>query len=156
MGDRLLMSSGDNRGGAVLQFAAGAPTVIWENKNLRAQFTPPIVLGGFIYGIDGNAGTRATLRCLDPASGEVKWTGPVTGTGGLIAAKGRLIALSDKGELALHDVSPAGSKVHARAQILTGKCWTNPALSDGRLYARNAKGTLVCLDIAKGSASSKK
>ena len=44
----------------------------------------------------------------------------------------------------------------ARAQILTGKCWTNPALSGGRLYARNAKGTLVCVELATGNAASPK
>ena len=37
-------------------------------------------------------------------------------------------------------------KALSRVQILGGKCWTNPALSGGRLYARNAKGTLVCYD----------
>jgi outer membrane protein assembly factor BamB len=150
LGDRLLLSSGDNRGAALLQLTGGPPTVLWENKNLRAQFTPPVILGGFIYGLDGNAGEHATLRCIDPANGNVKWTGPVVGTGGLLAANGRLVVLSDKGELALYDASPAGFKALARAQILGGKCWTNPALSGGRLYARNAKGTLVCYELAAG------
>jgi outer membrane protein assembly factor BamB len=150
LGERLLLSSGDNRGAALLQLTGDAPTVLWENKNLRAQFTPPVVLGEHIYGLDGNAGERATLRCIDTASGEVKWTGPVVGTGGILAANGRLVVLSDRGELALYDVSPAGFKELARAQILGGKCWTNPALSGGRIYARNAKGTLVCYDLAAG------
>ena len=109
-----------------------------------------MVLGGYIYGLDGNADERATLRCIDPANGEVKWTGPVVGTGGILAANGRLVVLSDKGELSLYDASPAGFKVLSRVQILGGKCWTNPALSGGRLYARNAKGTLVCYDLAAG------
>jgi outer membrane protein assembly factor BamB len=150
LGDRMLISSGDNRGGALLQLTGGAPGVLWENKNLRAQFTPPVVLGGFIYGLDGNAGENATLRCIDPAGGGVKWTGPVVGTGGILAANGRLVVLSDKGELLLVDASPAGFKVLSRVQILGGKCWTNPALSNGRLYARNAKGTLVCYDLTVG------
>ncbi len=153
VGDTLLLSSGDNRGAAALRLATGAPTMLWENKNLRAQFTPPVVLGGFIYGFDGNAGERATLRCLDLATGEVKWTGPVVGTGGILAAGGRLLVLSDKGELILCDASPAGYKPLASSQILDGKCWTNPALNAGKLYARNAKGTLVCLELAPGKAA---
>lgn len=148
IGDKLLLSSGDNRGGAVLQLTDAAPKVLWENKNLRAQFTPPVVLGGYIYGLDGNAGERATLRCLDLATGDVKWTGPVVGTGGILAARNRLLVLSDAGELLLADASPAGFKPLARAQILTGKCWTNPALNAGRLYARNTPGTLVCLELS--------
>lgn len=154
-GDTLLLSSGDNRGGAALQLTGAAPAVRWENKNLRAQFTPPIVLGGFIYGFDGNAGERATLRCLDLATGEVKWTGPAVGTGGILAAGNHLLVLSDKGELLLCDASPAGFKPLARAQILDGKCWTNPALNAGRLYARNARGRLVCLELAPARESPK-
>ena len=148
VGDTLLLSSGDNRGGTALQLTAGVPVVRWENKNLRAQFTPPVVLGGYIYGLDGNAGDHAMLRCLDLATGEVKWTGPAVGTGGLLAAQNRLLVLSDKGELILCEATPVGFKPLARAQILTGKCWTNPALNAGKLYARNTPGTLVCLDLA--------
>lgn len=150
IGDTMLISSGDNRGGTALQITGAAPEVRWENKHLRAQFTPPVVLGGFIYGLDGNAGEKATLRCLELATGEVKWTGPAVGTGGIIAASNRLLVLSDKGELILCDATPAGFKPLAQAQILSGKCWTNPALNAGRLYARNAPGTLVCLDLGPG------
>ncbi len=155
VGDTLLLSSGDNRGGAALQLTGAAPTVRWENKNLRAQFTPPVVLGGFIYGLDGNAGERATLRCLDLATGEVKWTGPAVGTGGILAASQRLLVLSDQGELLLCDAAPTRFKLLARAQILDRKCWTNPALNAGRLYARNARGTLVCLELVPAKESPK-
>jgi hypothetical protein len=30
---------------------------------------------------------------------------------------------------------------------LTGKCWTVPVLANGRIYARNAAGQLVCVDV---------
>ena len=40
----------------------------------------------------------------------------------------------------------------ARAQVLGGKCWTTPVLAHGRIYCRNAKGTVVCLDV-RGSES---
>jgi outer membrane protein assembly factor BamB len=35
----------------------------------------------------------------------------------------------------------------ARYQVIGGKCWTAPVLAQGRLYVRNAKGELVCLDL---------
>jgi outer membrane protein assembly factor BamB len=43
IGERLLLSSGDDRGVATLELAGGAPTVLRENKNLRTQFTLPVV-----------------------------------------------------------------------------------------------------------------
>ena len=36
----------------------------------------------------------------------------------------------------------------ASAEILTGKCWTYPVLANGRIYARNAAGQLVCVDVS--------
>ena len=33
------------------------------------------------------------------------------------------------------------------AQVLGGKCWTVPVLANGRIYCRNAQGTLICLDV---------
>ena len=36
----------------------------------------------------------------------------------------------------------------AEANILSGRCWTAPVLAQGRLYARNAAGDVVCLNLA--------
>jgi len=58
-----------------------------------------------------------------------------------------LLVLSEKGELVLADASPDGFKPVARAQVLGGVCWTPPALANGLLYVRNAKGDLICLDL---------
>jgi outer membrane protein assembly factor BamB len=45
--------------------------------------------------------------------------------------------------------TPSGFKPISQAQVLGGKCWTTPVLSNGRIYCRNAKGDLVCLDVSK-------
>ncbi|MCH9023190.1 MAG: alcohol dehydrogenase, partial [Planctomycetes bacterium] len=37
----------------------------------------------------------------------------------------------------------------SRAPILKGKCWTPPVLAQKRLFARNAAGDLVCIDMRK-------
>ena len=66
-----------------------------------------------------------------------------------MAADGKLIVMGDKGELVVAKPSPAGFKPIARAQVLGGKCWTTPVLANGRIYCRNAKGDLVCLDVKK-------
>lgn len=42
----------------------------------------------------------------------------------------------------------SGFKALARAQILPrGKCWTVPVLANGKIYARNAKGDVVCVEV---------
>ena len=45
------------------------------------------------------------------------------------------------------EASPTSFTPISRAQVLGGKCWTVPTLANGRIYCRNAKGDLVCLDV---------
>jgi hypothetical protein len=65
--------------------------------------------------------------------------------GGFMIADGKLIILSEKGELVIAEASPAGFKGLSRAQVLGGKCWTTPVLSHGKIYCRNSFGDLVCV-----------
>ncbi|MBN8245830.1 MAG: hypothetical protein J0L84_00140 [Verrucomicrobia bacterium] len=69
------------------------------------------------------------------------------GFSSMVVADQRLIASSDKGELSVVRASPDRYELLARCQPLGGKCWTAPALAGGRLYLRNARGDLVCLDL---------
>jgi outer membrane protein assembly factor BamB len=78
----------------------------------------------------------------------VQWAQKGVGLGSLMAADQKLIVLSDRGELVVAEASPQSFKTLARAQVLGGKCWTQPVLSNGRIYCRNAQGTLVCLDVS--------
>jgi len=67
-----------------------------------------------------------------------------------MSADGRMIIMSDKGELVIAQATPNQFKPIARAQILPKtKSWTTPTLSNGRIYARNAKGDVVCVDVSE-------
>ena len=90
---------------------------------------------------------ESELRCLAFDTGEVKWKYPQFGKGSLMLADGKLIGLGEKGELIIAEATPSAFKPIARAQVLTGKCWTMPVLSNGHIYCRNARGDTVCLDV---------
>jgi outer membrane protein assembly factor BamB len=148
--DKAFISSLD-QGGALLQLGAGAPTVIWQSKQMKNHFNSCVLVDGYLYGVDGNSDQPADIafRCLDFQTGEVKWSHKGFGLGALKVADGKLIILGDKGELVVAKPSPAGFQPLARAQVLGGKCWTTPVLANGKIYCRNAKGDLVCLDVKK-------
>ncbi len=148
-GDKVFISSGYNHGGSLLQIQDGKATVLWENKNMRNQFNSSVLLDGFLYGFDGNTGPKADLKCVEFATGNVKWNQEKLGAGALMAADGKLIVLTDKGELIIAEASPAAFKPISRAQVTGGKNWTVPVLSHSKIYCRNAKGDLVCLDLKK-------
>ena len=67
--------------------------------------------------------------------------------GSLIVADNRIVALGQRGELAIAPVSQKGFSASAREQVIGGRCWTSPVLANGKLYVRNARGDLVCLDL---------
>lgn len=143
-GSEIYLTSGYNFGCGLFRLNAGQLVKVWQNKNMRSQLSGPVVINGFIYGIDD-----AQLVCLDWKTGDKKWSEPSVGKGTLMAADGKLIVLSEKGKLMVADASPEKFAPIASAQILDGRCWTMPTLANGKIYARNAKGTLVCVDVAQ-------
>lgn len=146
VGDRIFISSGYGSGCALIEISGGKAVEKWRNKNLKAHINSPVFSKGFVYGIDDQASNRAPLVCLDFASGQVKWTQRGLG-GALIAADGKLIILSEAGELVIAEESPTGFRALSRAQVLPKRCWVQPTLADGRVFCRNNEGQMVCVDV---------
>jgi outer membrane protein assembly factor BamB len=145
-GDELFMSSGLGTGAALFQIQGDKLVRIWSHKKMQNWLSTSVLWRGHIYGVD--AGDGGALKCLDFQTGAVKWAHEGLGAGSVTLAGGKLIALSDKGRLMIAKASPAGYTELAAAQILEGKCWTPPVLANGRIYARNADGDLVCIDVS--------
>ena len=147
--DRLFISSGYNRGSAVLELSSETPAIVWETKEFQNQWSSSVLEDGFVYGVDGNDTGDRTLKCLEFETGKIHWTFDGLGSASIMAANHRLIVLSDQGELVIAPASPVAFHPTARAKVLEGKCWTVPVLSNGLIYCRNASGELVCLDVRK-------
>jgi outer membrane protein assembly factor BamB len=145
-GDKLFVCSGLGTGAALFRMESERLVEIWSHKNLQNWLSSSVLWKGYIYGVD--TGKAKGVTCLDLQTGEVKWSGPDVGVGSMTLADGKLIVLSDKGMLTIAEAVPTGYKELASAQILEGKCWTVPVLANGRIYARNAQGDLVCLDVS--------
>jgi len=147
--DKLFISTMD-RGCTLLKIGATEPTVVWQTNSMDNHFNGCIFLDGYFYGMTGNTDRpEKDFRCVD-LKGEVKWKYQGLGLGSVTAADGKLIVLSERGELLVAGANPESFKPLARAQVLGGKCWTVPVLANGRIYCRNAQGTLICLDVRGG------
>ncbi|MDH7598468.1 MAG: PQQ-like beta-propeller repeat protein [Sedimentisphaerales bacterium] len=145
----LFVSSGYNKGCALLRIEADHPEAIWTSRAMCNHINSSILWNGYIYGFDGQVGggDSGKLRCIEAASGRLMWSAGGMGVGSLILADGKLVILSENGRLVIADARPDGFKELASAQILEGKCWTSPVLANGLLYARNAEGQIVCVDL---------
>jgi outer membrane protein assembly factor BamB len=145
--DKILLTSGYNAGCVLFEVRGGKIRELWRNKNLRSHVNSPVAVGGYVYGSDGNVG-GGNLVCLDLASGERKWDEKSVKGGSLITADGKLIVLSEKGELVVCDASPTGFHAISRAQVLDKRCWVQPTLDAGKLFVKNNFGDLECLSMS--------
>src|SRR6267143_2999909 len=110
------LGAGYNYGAALLQFSTRPPRVMWQNKNMRTHVSSCVLWNGHIYGFDEDE-----LKCLDFATGKVKWSEKGYGKGTLMLADGKLILYSENGKLGVAQASPDRFKQLASAQVLGGK-----------------------------------
>lgn len=143
-GQDIFVSSGYGTGCALLRLTASSPRKIWQNKNLRAQFNSPVLIGGHLYGIDDNA-RRFTLKCVEWATGREKWRGD--NISALMASDGKLICQGETGKLYLVAADSTRYRKLAETRVFREPSWTTPVLANGRIYCRGAAGTVVCLDV---------
>ena len=113
------------RAAGLFKLGAGEPEELWKTKKLRTQLNAAVLFKGHLYGVDGDTTQKASLKCLDFATGEEKWAQPGFGSGGVIVADGKLIAFSGTGELMVAPATPTGFKpdgarAGARRQVLDG------------------------------------
>jgi len=170
VGDRVLVPSAlDAAGipsGALLKIGATGPSVIWRTPDLfvAAYWITPIVVGKSVYvmyfgsSCCHQASNATSLRCLDLATGAVRWEesfGPMRNTKNLnlTAADGTLIVLEDRGTLYTAEATPAGYREIARCDVLQGAkaerlFFAPPVLCNGRIYCRNL-GEVICIDARK-------
>jgi len=148
-GDRMFLSTGYGKGGAMFRLGEGEPEQLWKTKGLRTQMNPAVLWKGHLYGVDGDTTEKASLKCIEFATGDEKWSRAGFGSGGVIIAGDRLVALGGTGELMVALATPAEFKPVAQGQVLGGKTWTAPVLANGRIYCRNSRGDLVALDVRR-------
>ena len=145
--DQMFLSSAYGFGCALFGLSAGGAAEVWRNKAMENHFNSCVLLAGHLYGVSGTTADKCLLKCLSWKTGETKWVQKGIGLGSVIAAGDQLVVLSDRGELIFAKASAEGFAPSYRTQILGGKCWTPPAISDGHLYARNARGDVVAVKL---------
>jgi outer membrane protein assembly factor BamB len=121
----------------------------WQNAELTGYFCTPVVCGkDHVYMITSTLLPQptSTLRCIEVKTGKEAWQRSGVGvfSAGLVrVADDRVLVLDDKGVLRLLEHDPKGYRELATAQAC-GASFVTPALADGCLYVRDARG-VACL-----------
>ena len=135
------------------------PKVVWtdrgrRDRSLETHWNTPVLNDGFLYASSGRHTQGSELRCVELATGSVKWSIGGFGRASMTYVDGHLVVLDEMGQLLLIKASPerfervtswepAPNEGIARLRY---PCWAAPVISDGRLFIRT-KDRLVCFKL---------
>lgn len=127
-----------------------AAELLWQQRNkLMNHWSTPVVKDGFLYGMFSfKKYGEGPLKCVELETGETAWSEDGYGPGNCIVVGDTVVALSDAGEVVLVEATPDAYRELARAEVLSGKCWSSPAFADGQVYVRSTREG-VRLDLTK-------
>ncbi len=150
-GDYVLIASGYGKGCALLEvtrssdgnFQVGA---VYEHNRLRPYFASAVRFGEHIYGFD-----QTDLVCMNVRTGSITWREKGIRSfkkGSIIGVEGHLLLFGESGSLTLIEAAPTEYRERATCRVSQTRCWTPPALADGRLYIRD-DAQIMCFDLRK-------
>ena len=147
--NRILCASVD-RGCTMLQLSNGGrkAEVVWEIPVLDNMIGALVKVGGYIYG--SSSGQKEKFwYCVDWETGEIKYKEPRLSVGVTIAADNQLYCYTDKGEMALVDVTSEKFEIVSKFMIEKGtdQHWAHPVIYKGVLYIRHGD-TLMAYKIS--------
>jgi outer membrane protein assembly factor BamB len=144
----LFLSASYGLGAVCRKIGKASAEPVWANdETMSSQFSTSVPHEGFLYGVDGRQDIPpARLRCFDPKTGKVQWSEENFPVANLIAADGKLVIVTDNGNLILGAASPRSYRELGRTKLAGDETRALPALANGLLYARDRK-TLKCVDL---------
>ncbi len=150
IGDELFFSASYETGALLLKLRADGADDVWtDDKLMSNHYSTCIFSDGHLYGFDGRQESGPDFRCVNLKTRRIEWNQEHYGCGSMIGVDGKLIVLTERGDLVLVAMTPSAYRELARARILdAAPCRAQIALANGRLYARD-QGKLVCVDLRK-------
>lgn len=125
---------------------------------LHSIISTPIMLGGYVYGVD----SYGELRCLDSRTGNRVWENQTAVPRArwanihFVRNGDKVWMFNERGELLITRLSPKGFDEISRSRLIRptkvqlgergGVCWSHPAFAGGHVFARNDE-ELVCADL---------
>jgi outer membrane protein assembly factor BamB len=149
VGNEIFVTASYQTGALLVRAKKDSIEEIWSNgESLSSHYNTPVVHDGFLFGIDGRQESGGRLRCVEWKTGKVRWTKEDFHCASLLLADGYIIALTELGDLVLIEATPEAYREKARSGGLAATCRAPLALSDGKLYGRDAK-QLHCWNLKK-------
>lgn len=151
-GDHVYIGSAGTGGGTVkLKVKDSAMKVeeVFFGPNFPTAIGGTVKVGDFLYGT-----TAQALKCIEFATGKLKWEERALGAASICYADNRIYLHGENGEVALVEPSadafrekgrftPPNQPKHSKEME---KAWAYPVIANGRLYIRDLE-VLWCYDV---------
>ena len=121
----------------------------YKTNRMKSHHGGFFLLDGYLYGTD-----EEILTCLEFLTGEVAWQNRSVGKGSVLYADGHLYLRSEKGPVALVEVTPEGYREKGRfdqPHRSDKAAWAYPVVAGGRLYLRD-QDILLCYDVRESDS----
>lgn len=148
-GNRVIVTSTYNQSAmCCLEASRDGFHQVWKIENPSGVCSPVIHEGNVYWAWRG-------IHCVDFDNGRERWMGPKVGTPGscVITSDDRLIVLGDRGDLYLVETAGRSRKKYTELAgerlRLSSEAWPHVVLANGRLYCRDRRGDLRCLEIGR-------
>ena len=117
---------------------------LWRNGDISVYMSTPVFHGRRFYAHD----RQGRLMCASAEDGRLLWRQSGFGQhASLIRSGGRLLVLSEAGELVLVDADADEYSELWRLKVC-GRTWVHHAAANGRLYVRDGGG-IKCLGMGE-------
>lgn len=130
--NRIFVSSVSNTGSFVVAVNDTIATEILKSPTMQNNWSSSCYHQGYLYGF-----SKAKLQCVSVETGEMIWGKRGFGKGNVIIVGDKLVILSDQGKIIIAEATAESYQELALFETLTGKAWTAPSYSDGKLFVRN-------------------
>ena len=109
---------------------------VWTNRKVNYFHSTSVRLVDVIVGSDGTD-PPTFLTALDLVTGERLWKERGFSKASCLLVEGRLLLVTDAGEVVLADADRSGLRVRSRFHPLRETAWAAPTVADGILYLRD-------------------
>jgi hypothetical protein len=132
--DQLFLTASYGVGATLASIHGNAAKTIWSSDDaMSSQYSTPVVHNGSLYGIHGREDVGvAELRCVEAATGRVRWKNAGFGVAHIILAGDKLILQKADGHLALaaatrcpnhHRSPPRSASTRGRPPLYPQRQW---------------------------------
>lgn len=139
-------ASGYGKGGGMLKLTTKGESVTaklaYHTNKMESHHGGMVLLDGYVYG----ASDPGIVRCLELATGKVKWENRSVGKGSITCAEGHLYIRSEQGPVALAAAVPTKYTETGRFDQPNrsgASAWAHPVVAHGKLFLRDQDLLLV-------------